>query len=92
MVAFTQHSIGKLCLLSLLYSIVSAAPMAAVDTNESLRNESSLSKDIGVLTTRAPGDSFLEPIDATFDITGWESIAEQDCYVMLCLMNGRRVL
>ncbi|KAF4153157.1 hypothetical protein CNMCM6069_001119 [Aspergillus lentulus] len=36
------------------------------------------------------GTSKSNPKDATFDVTGWEDIAEEDCYVMLCLKNGER--
>ncbi|EAW16432.1 uncharacterized protein NFIA_057820 [Aspergillus fischeri NRRL 181] len=38
----------------------------------------------------APGGSKGNPKAATFDITGWEDIAEEDCYVMLCLKDGER--
>lgn len=31
------------------------------------------------------------PIDATFDITLWPNIAEENCFIMLCLQNGNRV-
>ncbi|KAH9894578.1 hypothetical protein F4778DRAFT_784013 [Xylariomycetidae sp. FL2044] len=31
------------------------------------------------------------PIDATFDVSGWPDIAEENCYVMLCVFNGQRV-
>lgn len=35
--------------------------------------------------------SATNPIDATFDITGWPNIAEENCFAMLCLRNGNRV-
>lgn len=31
------------------------------------------------------------PIDATFNVAGWQDIAEEDCYVMLCRYGGERV-
>ncbi|RAO73004.1 uncharacterized protein BHQ10_009016 [Talaromyces amestolkiae] len=35
--------------------------------------------------------SRANPIDATFDITLWPNIAEENCFAMLCLQNGNRV-
>ncbi|KAI8627086.1 hypothetical protein F5Y19DRAFT_477975 [Xylariaceae sp. FL1651] len=40
---------------------------------------------------RGDGSSRNSPIDASFDISGWENIAEENCYIMLCLMGGNRV-
>lgn len=33
-----------------------------------------------------------DPIDAEFDVTGWPLSAEFNCYIMLCVMGGNRVL
>lgn len=52
---------------------------------------STFPKDIDVIAKRDPG-SQGEPIDATFDITGWEDIAEENCRVMLCVLGGKRIL
>ncbi|KAI0169910.1 hypothetical protein GGR52DRAFT_592504 [Hypoxylon sp. FL1284] len=76
--------IGKLFLLSLSCSTAIAAPAAELlDETEARENGSSLA-------VRASGTQ-RDPIPAHFDITGWENIAEEDCYVMLCLENGNRV-
>jgi hypothetical protein len=42
------------------------------------------------LVARTAGSSRADPIQATFDITGWEGIAEENCYAMLCLLDGER--
>jgi hypothetical protein len=44
------------------------------------------------LIKRAPGDSSTNPIAATFDISNWADIAEENCYVMLCMYAGNRIL
>jgi hypothetical protein len=76
--AFFKSLTSRLCLCSLLCSATLAAP-AAEPINEA------------ELVKRAPGDSAADPIDAVFDITHWPNIAEENCYVMLCLLNGNRV-
>jgi hypothetical protein len=43
------------------------------------------------LLKRAPGDTQYEPIEATFDIHDWPNIAEEDCYITLCILGGNRV-
>ncbi|GAM91298.1 hypothetical protein ANO11243_093460 [Dothideomycetidae sp. 11243] len=43
------------------------------------------------LLRRALGNTEQQPIDKTFDITGWTDMAEQNFYAMLC-MRGSRVL
>lgn len=78
--------------MSLLFLSVWAAPIDTANGREVLGGGNSFSAHYGNLTKRAPGDSMLEPIDAYFDTRDWEDIAEQDCYVMLCVLGGRRVL
>lgn len=76
--ALFRTLVGRLSLLSLLYCTAFAAPA----TNHSEVD----------LVKRAPGDSRNEPIDAHFDTDGWSTIAEQDCYIALCILGGNRVL
>ena len=65
-----------LCVLSLLCSVTFAAPVAgSIDGTQLMKR--------GV-----PGRDKSNPIDATFDITGWPDLAEEDCYAMLCLGKG----
>ncbi|KAF1990254.1 hypothetical protein K402DRAFT_401118 [Aulographum hederae CBS 113979] len=68
----------SLCLYSLLFSAALAAPTAEV------HGESQLVK-------RDPGDSKEDPLPATFDISNWPDIAEENCFAMLCLRGGDRV-
>lgn len=76
--AFFKSLTSRLCLFSLLCSATLAAPVAVAI------NEAELVK-------RAPGDSSDEPIDAWFNIAGWQNIAEENAYAMLCLMGGRTI-
>lgn len=80
---FSKSSIGKLCLLSLTFTTALAAPatdlISELETREEVRD-----------LTRRAGESESNPVDATFDISGWENIAEMNCYVMLCLKGGKR--
>ena len=71
----------RLCLLSLLSSVTLAAPVA--EPIEEIDSEPGLVK-------RA-GGSHGDPIDATFNIAGWPNIAEENCFVMLCMLGGERV-
>ncbi|KAF2435044.1 hypothetical protein EJ08DRAFT_730169 [Tothia fuscella] len=64
----------RLWLLVLLYSTALAIPAAQPIE--------------AALVKRARGDA-SDPIDAWFSTEGWESMAEQDCYAMLCLGKGR---
>ena len=43
------------------------------------------------LQSRALGDSEGNPYDVQFDISTWPNIAEEDCYIALCRIGGRRV-
>lgn len=92
MLAFVQHMTGALCLLSFLCCMTVAAPITTGDENELMDNDSIFSKGNETLTKRVPGANRNNPIDATFDITNWEDLAEQNCQIMLCLMGGNRVL
>ncbi|KAI1138391.1 hypothetical protein F5Y05DRAFT_413012 [Hypoxylon sp. FL0543] len=74
---FSKGFVGKLCLLSLWWSATIATP---IETGENAKH----------IIKRA-GNSPSDPIDAEFNTAGWENIAEEDCYVMLCLKNGNRV-
>ena len=65
---------------------LSCSPVFAVPVNGS-RGEADLIARAG---NNGKGTSKSNPKDAKFDITGWEDIAEDDCYVMLCLKNGER--
>jgi hypothetical protein len=76
--AFFKSLTSRLCLFSLLCCATLAAPVAEpIDEAE--------------LVKRVPGDSATNPIDATFNITNWPNIAEENCYAMLCLFDGNRV-
>jgi hypothetical protein len=76
--AFFKSLTSRLCLFSLLCSITLAAPVAiAINEVE--------------LVKRAPGDSFNKPIDAWFNIAGWQNIAKENAYAMLCLLGGRTI-
>jgi hypothetical protein len=72
-----QTITGKFCLLLLLVSAVVATPAP---------------QPMRALTKRAPGDSEGEAITVNFDTSGWPGLAEENCYAMLCLMGGRRIL
>jgi hypothetical protein len=63
-----------LCVLSLLCSVTFAAPVVGGDSDGTAQG--------------TPGSSEDNPIDATFDITGWPDLAEENCYAMLCLGKG----
>jgi hypothetical protein len=36
------------------------------------------------IAKRTPGDA-NDPIEATFDVSNWQNIAEENCFAMLCL-------
>ncbi|GFF70574.1 hypothetical protein IFM47457_02670, partial [Aspergillus lentulus] len=67
--------------LSLLVCFLSAAPVIEPT------HETGLVARTG---NTAPGGSKGNRKAATFDTTGWEDIAEEDCYVMLCLKGRER--
>ncbi|CAJ2507895.1 Uu.00g090810.m01.CDS01 [Anthostomella pinea] len=69
--SFPKSFIGKLCFLLLSCSTTFAAPVAEPKA------------EIETSVVRRAGGSKGDPVDASFDITGWENIAEEDCYVML---------
>ncbi|KAF2152770.1 hypothetical protein K461DRAFT_313393 [Myriangium duriaei CBS 260.36] len=71
--------VGKLFYLSILYDVSIAAPTA------DRRGVSSS------LLRRGDRGSKTNPIPATFDITQWPDIAEENCYVMFCKLNGNRL-
>jgi hypothetical protein len=67
-----------LFLFSLLWCAATlAAPVIQVD------NEIELFK--------RTGSTQSDPTDAYFDITNWPDIAEEDCFVMLCVEGGNLV-
>lgn len=82
-----QSFLGKLCLFSILCPITLSAPVIEQGTHVYAlsSNESYLIKK------RVLGDQ-NNPFPATFNIAGWPNIAEEDCYVMLCLLGGQRTL
>ncbi|QIX02297.1 hypothetical protein AMS68_007814 [Peltaster fructicola] len=88
MVAISHKLLSKVALLTLLSSTVLAAPIAVVEADDSPADSGEPSDD---LQTRAPGDSASQPIQANFNIDGWEDIAEENCRVMLCILGGNRV-
>ncbi|KAJ5195301.1 uncharacterized protein N7498_008739 [Penicillium cinerascens] len=67
----------NLFFLTLLFPAAFAAPIGDSSNNEGL--------------VKRAGGSRNDPVHATFDITGWEDIAEENCYAMLCIRNGDRV-
>ncbi|KAF4162545.1 hypothetical protein CNMCM6936_001974 [Aspergillus lentulus] len=73
-----KYLIGRPCLLSLFCSPALAAPV------DNLADEAAL------ITRADRGSVKSNPKDATFDVTGWKDISEEDCYVMLCLKGGER--
>lgn len=76
-VTMTILSIYKLLwVLSLLYSITLAFPVAESSDGSSLMERAT------------PGSSKDNPINADFDIAKWPDLAEEDCYAMLCLGMG----
>ena len=79
----------RLCLFSLPLSAIFAAPVNEIDNELMARYDEN---GVVKLLERAPGDTARNPIDVTFDISSWPDIAEENCFVMLCLMNGNRVL
>ncbi|KAI0156025.1 hypothetical protein BJ166DRAFT_580755 [Pestalotiopsis sp. NC0098] len=75
-------SVSKALLLALLASPAFATPiLEESDVNGTPTN--------AAIKPRATGDQG-EPIDASFDVTGWPLSAEFNCYVMLCIMGGNR--
>lgn len=69
-----------LCLMSLFFSVALTVPV-----NEPMEH-SGLSARAGT----NDGSSRQNAKEATFDVTGWEDIAEENCYDMLCLRGGER--
>ncbi|KAI0546004.1 hypothetical protein F4679DRAFT_599062 [Xylaria curta] len=82
--AVLNSILSKLCLLLLCCSVVLGAPI----TESEVEHETDYANN---QLSRRAGGSKNDPKDASFDITGWENIAEEDCYAMLCLMGGERV-
>jgi hypothetical protein len=76
--AIFKNTFSRLSLAFLLLSSPFAIAAPAIDVS-----------DITIVK-RAAGTE-ADPHDARFNIDGWESIAEQDCYIMLCVLGGRRV-
>ncbi|KAF2963464.1 hypothetical protein GQX73_g10109 [Xylaria multiplex] len=76
--------LGKFCVLAACCSAILAAPLAESSV------EYGTDYDKSQLSTRASGTR-NDPKDAFFNIAGWENIAEEDCFAMLCLMGGNRV-
>lgn len=82
---FSKSFIGKFCLFLFWWTATIAVPITElVDEIETRENVTYIMK-------REAGDSASDPVNAEFDITGWENIAEEDCFVMLCLRGGNRV-
>ena len=50
-----------------------------------------LAAPTGADLVKRAGDNPTDPIEANFDITGWEDLAEEDCYAMLYLLGGKKV-
>jgi hypothetical protein len=77
--AFFKSPLGLLCVASLLLhsSLTFAAPVEAVEATKVVK--------------RATGTE-ADPHQATFDISGWPDIAEEDCFIALCILDGRRIL
>jgi hypothetical protein len=48
------------------------------------------SSELG-LVKRVRGDSPANAIEGSFDVTNWPNIAEENCYAMLCLLEGNRI-
>jgi hypothetical protein len=66
-------------LLSLTPSLTYAAPF-----NDGSKN--SLMKRYG------DGSSEAQAKKAVFDTEGWEDLAEMNCFIMLCVLGGKRTL
>ena len=84
---FFQALLIRLCLFCLPISTILATPVDLVNNQTMMRRGG---MDVAHVWRRAPGDQD-NPVDATFDITGWPNIAEEDCFAMLCLEGGKRV-
>ena len=81
--ALGRYLLTSLCLAPLLFFVVSAAPFSELaDMNEDLSDTRDLVKRVG--------ETRFNPVHATFDITGWPGIAEENCYAMLCMHGGDR--
>ncbi|ETS83891.1 hypothetical protein PFICI_05767 [Pestalotiopsis fici W106-1] len=74
-------SVSKALLLFLAASPSLATPILESDTAGTPTNVD--------IKPRATGDQ-AEPIEASFDVTGWPLSAEFNCYVMLCVLGGNR--
>ena len=70
---------GKLCLFPVLCFTV-----FVVSTFDPTKL-SSLQKRVNL------DDNEANLITGNFDVTNWPNLAEQDCYIALCLLDGRRV-
>ncbi|KAI0528410.1 hypothetical protein GGR58DRAFT_509383 [Xylaria digitata] len=76
--------VGKFCVLLVCCSAILAAPLAGSSVEHGA--------DYDEIRLSARGDGTQnDPKDAFFNIAGWQNIAEEDCYAMLCLMGGNRV-
>lgn len=79
----TLSSVSKALLFLLLASPSLTTPIIEPDAAGT--------PTIAEIKPRATGDQ-NSPIDAEFDVTGWPLSAEFNCYVMLCVLGGNRVL
>ncbi|KAI1170211.1 hypothetical protein F4777DRAFT_584136 [Nemania sp. FL0916] len=75
----------------LLFFYLSCSSTFAIPVSEVLRDVEDSENITYSIMTRGDGSSKSSPVDASFDISGWENIAEENCYIMLCLMDGNRV-
>jgi hypothetical protein len=78
--------LAKFSLFSFLCSATFAALVIERDKYARSINETLL------VEKRALGDSENTLFPVIFNIAGWENIAEENCYIMLCLLNGKRTL
>lgn len=81
---YIESLVSKLVLSYILCYTTIAAPIA-----EHFEGLDPIFNDT-IFEKRALGDQ-NEPFDITFNIEGWENIAEENCFAMLCLLNGNRV-
>ena len=76
----TKLTLNRVFVLSLLCSVTIAAPV--IDFIDGIAHLKRGNGESGQPGTKD------NPKDATFDVTDWPDLAEQDCYAMLCLGKG----
>ncbi|KAF2827067.1 hypothetical protein CC86DRAFT_466809 [Ophiobolus disseminans] len=78
--------------MAILTSVFGRACVGMLVSYLSLTSAAPLNDVHGLdLVRRADGHTENDPIPATFNIAGWTSIAEENCFIALCILGGRRV-